>query len=80
MKRQAFIRELEQAGCQLHRHGKRHDIYRDPANAALDGFLLCHGFLLYDLTGGSGGRRGNPPGRGTADLSWSSAYPGQHRT
>jgi mRNA interferase HicA len=23
---------LEQAGCVLHRHGKRHDIYRNPAN------------------------------------------------
>jgi hypothetical protein len=32
VKRQAFIRELEQAGCELHRHGKRHDIYRNPAN------------------------------------------------
>jgi predicted RNA binding protein YcfA (HicA-like mRNA interferase family) len=27
MKRQEFIRELERAGCQLKRHGKRHDIY-----------------------------------------------------
>lgn len=32
MKRQAFIRELEQAGCVLHRNGARHDIYRNPAN------------------------------------------------
>ena len=32
MKRQEFVRELEQAGCELHRHGKRHDIYRNPAN------------------------------------------------
>jgi predicted RNA binding protein YcfA (HicA-like mRNA interferase family) len=32
MKRQAFIRELEQAGCELVRHGKRHDVYRNPAN------------------------------------------------
>jgi predicted RNA binding protein YcfA (HicA-like mRNA interferase family) len=32
MKRQEFIRELEQAGCNLHRHGSRHDIYRNPAN------------------------------------------------
>ena len=31
MKRQAFIRELEQAGCELVRHGKRHDVYRNPA-------------------------------------------------
>jgi hypothetical protein len=32
VKRQQLIRELEQAGCVLHRHGKRHDIYRNPAN------------------------------------------------
>jgi hypothetical protein len=32
MKRQDLIRELEQHGCVLHRHGKRHDIYRNPAN------------------------------------------------
>jgi predicted RNA binding protein YcfA (HicA-like mRNA interferase family) len=32
VKRQAFIRELEQAGCELVRHGKRHDVYRNPAN------------------------------------------------
>jgi len=32
MKRQQFIRELEQAGCVLHRHGGRHDIYKNPAN------------------------------------------------
>jgi mRNA interferase HicA len=32
MKRQAFIRELMAAGCVLQRHGKRHDIYRNPAN------------------------------------------------
>jgi predicted RNA binding protein YcfA (HicA-like mRNA interferase family) len=32
MKRQAFIRELEEAGCILQRHGARHDLYRNPAN------------------------------------------------
>lgn len=32
MKRQQFIRELEQAGCVLHRHGGNHDIYRNTAN------------------------------------------------
>jgi predicted RNA binding protein YcfA (HicA-like mRNA interferase family) len=32
MKRRDFIRELEQAGCVLHRHGSRHDVYRNPAN------------------------------------------------
>jgi predicted RNA binding protein YcfA (HicA-like mRNA interferase family) len=32
MKRQEFIRQLERAVCLLHRHGGRHDIYRNPAN------------------------------------------------
>ena len=32
MKRQAFIRELEKAGCEFVRHGRRHDIYRNPTN------------------------------------------------
>jgi predicted RNA binding protein YcfA (HicA-like mRNA interferase family) len=32
MKRRDFIRELEQAGCVLHRHGARHDVYRNLAN------------------------------------------------
>ncbi|MCE9553508.1 MAG: type II toxin-antitoxin system HicA family toxin [Planctomycetes bacterium] len=32
MKRREFVAELEQAGCVLHRHGARHDIYRNPAN------------------------------------------------
>jgi mRNA interferase HicA len=32
MKRQEFIRELEQAGCRFHRQGGRHDIYLNPAN------------------------------------------------
>jgi mRNA interferase HicA len=32
MKRQAFLRELEQAGYRLHRHGGRHDIYLNTAN------------------------------------------------
>lgn len=32
MKRQDFIRELEQSGCVLHRHGGNHDIYRNAAN------------------------------------------------
>jgi predicted RNA binding protein YcfA (HicA-like mRNA interferase family) len=31
MKRQAFIRELERGGCEFVRHGKRHDLYRNPA-------------------------------------------------
>jgi hypothetical protein len=26
------VRELTQAGCQLRRHGARHDIYENPAN------------------------------------------------
>ena len=32
MKRRALVRELTAAGCVLHRHGKRHDIYRNPTN------------------------------------------------
>jgi hypothetical protein len=32
VKRQAFLRELKQAGCELVRHGRRHDVYRNPAN------------------------------------------------
>ncbi len=34
MKRQQFIQELERAGCVLHRHGGRHDIYLNPANGS----------------------------------------------
>jgi hypothetical protein len=32
VKRTAFVRELVRAGCYLHRHGKRHDIYANPRN------------------------------------------------
>ena len=32
MKRQAFIRELVKAGCELVRHGGQHDIFHNPAN------------------------------------------------
>ncbi len=32
MKLRAFLRELRRAGCELHRHGKRHDLYLNPAN------------------------------------------------
>ncbi len=32
MKRQDFIRELEQSGCVLHRHGGNHDIHRNATN------------------------------------------------
>jgi hypothetical protein len=31
MKRQVLVRELMAGGCVLHRHGNRHDIYRNPA-------------------------------------------------
>ena len=31
MNRRDFIRELTAAGCHLHRHGKKHDIYINPA-------------------------------------------------
>jgi predicted RNA binding protein YcfA (HicA-like mRNA interferase family) len=30
LKRKEFIRELTAAGCHLHRHGGRHDIYGNP--------------------------------------------------
>jgi mRNA interferase HicA len=30
VRRQAFIRELERAGCEFVRHGRRHDVYRNP--------------------------------------------------
>jgi mRNA interferase HicA len=30
MKRQEFIRELRAAGCELLRHGARHDVYVNP--------------------------------------------------
>ena len=32
MKRTQFIRELVDAGCELKRHGKKHDIYINPHN------------------------------------------------
>ncbi|MGD8720047.1 MAG: type II toxin-antitoxin system HicA family toxin [Candidatus Zixiibacteriota bacterium] len=32
MKRRALIKELTAAGCVIHRHGKKHDIYRNPDN------------------------------------------------
>jgi len=31
MKREELIREITQKGCQLLRHGSRHDIYLNPA-------------------------------------------------
>jgi len=33
MKRSELIRELVASGCVLHRHGAKHDIYLNPANA-----------------------------------------------
>jgi hypothetical protein len=32
VKRAAFLRELAQKGCVLHRHGSRHDLFLNPAN------------------------------------------------
>jgi predicted RNA binding protein YcfA (HicA-like mRNA interferase family) len=32
MKRKELIRQLIEAGCILHRHGSRHDIYINPNN------------------------------------------------
>ena len=31
MKRQEFIQELESKGCMFKRHGRKHDIYMNPA-------------------------------------------------
>ena len=50
MKRKELIRELEKAGCELHRHGGRHDIYVNPINGNKSPILrhreikdsLCH--------------------------------------
>ena len=30
MKRSELVRQLKKAGCVLHRHGSRHDIFRNP--------------------------------------------------
>ncbi len=35
MKRSELIRQLEQAGCLLHRHGSRHDVYVNPAKGLM---------------------------------------------
>jgi hypothetical protein len=32
LKRIDLVRDLESAGCRLHRHGSRHDLYVNPAN------------------------------------------------
>ncbi len=32
MKRKEFIKELVEAGCNLKRHGSKHDIYVNPKN------------------------------------------------
>jgi len=32
VKRHRLIKELVEAGCYLKRHGKRHDIYKNPRN------------------------------------------------
>jgi hypothetical protein len=32
VKRRAFIQELTEVGCYLHRHGKKHDLYINPQN------------------------------------------------
>jgi mRNA interferase HicA len=35
MKRSELIRQLEQAGCILHRHGSRHDVYLNPVKGLM---------------------------------------------
>jgi len=32
VKRHEFLRELARVGCELERHGKKHDIFVNPAN------------------------------------------------
>lgn len=32
MKRSRLVKELRRAGCELHRHGKKHDLFINPAN------------------------------------------------
>lgn len=32
MKRGKLVRELRRAGCELHRHGKKHDLFINPSN------------------------------------------------
>lgn len=32
MKRGELVRELRRAGCELHRHGKKHDLFVNPSN------------------------------------------------
>jgi hypothetical protein len=32
VKRDKLVRELRRAGCELHRHGKKHDLFINPAN------------------------------------------------
>lgn len=34
MKRSELLKELRRAGCHLHRHGRRHDLYINPANGS----------------------------------------------
>jgi hypothetical protein len=46
MKRQELIRELEKAGCVLHRHGSRHDSYRNPGNKRK---RRCRGIVKYEM-------------------------------
>lgn len=41
MKRSELIRQLEQAGCILHRHGAKHDVYKNPAKNLMQP-IPCH--------------------------------------
>lgn len=75
VKRNAFIRELEQAGCEFVRHGGRHDLYRNPS-ASLQAPVPRHREIAKSLCKvirrqkvlngnrieslGSGGRRSHP--------------------
>jgi len=42
MKRKELIRKLEEMGCVLARHGKKHDWYTNPATRAIPASLATH--------------------------------------
>jgi hypothetical protein len=48
LKRSELIRELLAAGCFLHRHGAKHDIYRNPATGQKPHQLQSQSFFFFD--------------------------------
>ena len=69
MKRRDLVRQLEAAGCEFVRHGRRHDLYRNPATGAQTAVprhrevaeSLCEA-IRKQL-----GVSGNPPAPGTVE-------------